>query len=84
MVIGKCTDVSRGIFGWEEGLRRGGYVGGTFHREFVMGEENFHEGSAGFSSIIKKNIEKINIKKFFRRAVRSSIKTKNGEKSLRI
>ena len=21
--------------------------------EFVMGEENFHEGSAGFSSIIK-------------------------------
>ena len=22
--------------------------------EFVMGEENFHEGSAGFSSIIKK------------------------------
>ena len=22
--------------------------------EFVMGKENFHEGSAGFSSIIKK------------------------------
>ena len=22
--------------------------------EFVMGEENFHEGNAGFSSIIKK------------------------------
>ena len=34
--------------------------------EFVMGEENFHEGSTGFSSIIlKKNNEKINMKKFF-------------------
>ena len=22
--------------------------------EFIMGEENFHEGSTGFSSIIKK------------------------------
>ena len=33
--------------------------------EFVMGEENFHEGSAGFSNIIKKNNEKINLKSFF-------------------
>ena len=33
--------------------------------EFVMGEENFHEWSAGFSSTIKKNKEKINMKKFF-------------------
>ena len=37
--------------------------------EFVMGEENFYEGCAGFSSIIKKkkkkNNEKINVKKFF-------------------
>ena len=32
--------------------------------EFVIGEENFYEGSAGFSSIIKKkNNEKINLKK---------------------
>ena len=31
-----------------------------------MGEENFHEGSAGFTSITeKKNSEKINMKKFF-------------------
>ena len=42
------------FFGWGEGLRREGYAGGTFHREFVMGEENFHEGKAGFTSIIKK------------------------------
>ena len=35
-------------------------------KEFVMGEENFHEGSAGFTSIIKKkNKEKINMKEFF-------------------
>ena len=41
-----------------------------------MGEENFHEGSAGFTSIIlKKNNEKINRKKFFQLEVRSSIKT---------
>ena len=33
--------------------------------EFIMGEENVHEGSAGFSSIIKKNNEKINMKIFF-------------------
>ena len=43
--------------------------------EFVMGEENFHEGSAGFTSIIKKNNEKINMKFFFQLEVRSSIKT---------
>ena len=53
MVIGKYTGVFRRIFfGLGEGLRRGGYAGGTFLREFVMGEENFHEGRAGFTSII--------------------------------
>ena len=37
-----------------------------FLEEFVMGEEKFHEGRAGFSTIIeKKNNEKINMKKFF-------------------
>ena len=43
-----------------------------------MKEENFHEGGAGFSSIIKKkNNVKINEKKlfFFYLEVRSSIKT---------
>jgi len=29
--------------------------------EFIMGEENFHEGRTGFSSIFKK----INMKRFF-------------------
>ena len=33
--------------------------------EFLMGEENFYERGAAFSSIIKKkNNEKINMKKF--------------------
>ena len=39
--------------------------------EFVMGEENFHEGSTGFSSIIKKN----KYEKVFQLEVRSSIQT---------
>ena len=44
---------------------------------FGMGEENFHEGSAGYSSIIKKKtMKKINMKKFFfQLEVRSGIKT---------
>ena len=47
------------FFGWKEGLRRGGYVGETFHGGiFVMGEEDFHEGGAAFSSIIKKKMKK--------------------------
>ena len=41
--------------------------------EFVIGDENFHEGGAGFSSIQKNG--KINVKKYFQLAVRSSIKT---------
>ena len=53
MVIWKYTDVFRGIFrvgDWEEG----GMLGEFSLEEFVMGKENFHEGSAGFSSIIWK------------------------------
>ena len=42
--------------------------------EFSMGEENFHEGGAGISSIKKSN-EKTNIKKLFQLKVKSSIKT---------
>ena len=54
MVIGKCIGVFRGTFSrwggkWsEEGL--------TWEdlsiEDFIMWEENFHEGGAGFSSII--------------------------------
>ena len=43
--------------------------------EFLMGEEIFHEGGAGFFSIFSKNNEKINMKMFIQLKVRSSIKT---------
>ena len=49
MVIGKCTDVSRGIL-W---LGEGDMLGKLSIVDFVRGEEHFHEGSAGFSNIIK-------------------------------
>ena len=52
MVIGKCTDVFRGIlFCLGVGLRGGGYVGDLSLEESVMGEEKFNEKGAGFSSI---------------------------------
>ena len=56
------------FFGLGEGLRRGGYAGGTFLREFVMGEENFPEGRAGFTSITlkkKKQLKNKSEKAFF-------------------
>ena len=40
-----------------------------------MGEENFHEGGAGFFWIFLKSNEKINMEKFIQLKVRSSIKT---------
>ena len=43
--------------------------------EYVMGEEKFNEKGAEFSSIITKNNEKINKKKFFQVKARSSIET---------
>ena len=78
MVIGKCTDVFRGIFfglGWGWGERD--MWEDLSLEEYVMGEEKFNEKGAGFSSITikKKNNEKINMKKFFQLKVRSSIKT---------
>ena len=54
MVIGKCTEVFRGIF-WSGGREFEGrvcYVGGSFHGGICHGEENFNEGGAGFTSII--------------------------------
>ena len=76
MIIGKCTDVFREIFwlggrGWEDG----DILGELSMEDFVMGKENLHERSTGFSSIIKKNNVKINMKKKFPLKVRSSINT---------
>ena len=62
------------FFGWGEGLRRGGYAGGTFHREFVMGEENM-KGEQDLLALFKKKNQKINVKKLFQLEVRNSNKT---------
>ena len=50
----KCTDVFRGLFHVGVGTGRGEEVmwEDLSIEEFFMREENFHEGSAGFSSII--------------------------------
>jgi len=53
--LGNVQTFSEGfLVGEGGGLRTGGYVGGTFHGGICHGEENFHEGSAGFSSLISK------------------------------
>ena len=54
MVIMKCTDVFRGTFSrWGGGGSGGGVTWEDLSmEEFIMREENFHEGGAGFSSII--------------------------------
>ena len=59
MVIRKCTDVFKnGDFDFfDVGVGSGsgdsnGYVGGSFHGGIYHEGRNFHEGSAGFSSII--------------------------------
>ena len=52
MVIGKCADAFRGIFWLGGGITQGELS----LEEFVMGEEYFNEGGAGFffSNIKKK------------------------------
>ena len=77
MVIGKCTDVFRGVLRVRGvGLRVGAMWEDLSLVEYVVGEEKLSFKGAGFSSItIKKNNEKINTKKFFQLEVRSSIKT---------
>ena len=55
MVIGKCIDVFRGFFfglvGW--GVEERVYVGEFSMEEFVMGNENFHEGAQDFQAFKK-------------------------------
>ena len=74
MVIMKCTDVLGGTFSRWGGDGSGVKWEDLSMEEFIMREENFHEGGAGFSSIIKKkNNKKIN--NFFQLEIMSSIKT---------
>ena len=52
MVIGKCTDVFRGIlFCLRVRLRRGAMLEDLSLEESVMGEEKYNEKGVGFSSI---------------------------------
>ena len=53
MIVGKCTDVFRGIFWLGRGVeKRGDMLGELFLEEFFMGDDNFCEESVGFSSAI--------------------------------
>ena len=53
MVIMKFTEVFRGTFSRWGGSEGGGLRGEDLSvEELIMREENFHEGGAGFSSII--------------------------------
>ena len=74
MVIWKCTGVFWGIFrlgggGWEGG----NMLGELSLEEFVMGEKKFYDGSAGFSSIIKK-------KKTMKKYIKKVFSTENKER----
>ena len=42
----------------ERGRKEGDILGELSIEDLVMGEENFHEGSAGFTNIIKKKTMK--------------------------
>ena len=52
MVIWKCTDVFKGICWLGRGREEKDMFAELSLKEFVIGEDNFHEGSAGFSCII--------------------------------
>jgi len=53
------------FFGWDGELRGGVTWEDLFMEELIMGEATFNGGGAGFSSIILKNNEKLNMKSFF-------------------
>ena len=66
-----CRRFQGDFFGLGGGLRGRVTWDDISMEKLFMREENFNEGSAGFSSIILK----INMKKFFQLEVRSSIET---------
>ena len=78
MVIGKCRDVFRGIFGWEGGgVEKRGLFGGNFPwRNLSWGKKISIKVAQHFLALFKKNNEKINMKKFFQLEVWSSLALK--------
>ena len=73
MIIGKCTDVFRGVFIW---LGAGVEKRGICWVNFSWGKKISMKGAQDFLALLKKkNNEKINMTKFLQLKVRSSIKT---------
>ena len=77
MVIGKCTDIFRGIFlAWVWGSGEGAIWEDLSLEEYFTGEEKFNEWAQGLLALLlKKNNENIKMKKFSHLKVRRSIKT---------
>ena len=65
MVIGKCTDVLRGIFWLGGGVEKREICWGNFPwRNLSWGKKIPMYGAKNFLALKKKNNEKINMKKF--------------------
>ena len=76
MVIGKGTDVFRGIFWLGGGIEKMGLCGGDFPwRNLSWGKKIFMKGTQHFLALFKKNEKFKDEKVFFQLNVWSSIKT---------
>ena len=66
MVIGKCTGVFRRIFWLEAGVEKRGICWGNFpSRNLSWRKKISMKGAQDLLALLKKNNEKINMKKFF-------------------
>ena len=66
MVIGKCTDVFRGIFGWGKGPEKRGTCWGNFpSRNMPWGKKISMKGSQDFLALLKKKQWKNKYEKVF-------------------
>ena len=77
MVLGKCTDVFRGIFMFGCRVQGRGLYGRIFPwRNILWEKRNSMKRAQDFLALLlKKNKENTNMKKFFQLKVRRSIKT---------
>ena len=66
MVIGRCTVVFRRIFWLDAGVEKRGICWGNFpSKNLSWGKKISMKGAQDLLAILKKNKEKINMKKFF-------------------
>ena len=75
MVIGKCTDVFKGILLVGGRVEKSGICWRNFPSRNLSGKKISMKGAQDFLVSLKKNNGKIDMKKFFQLEVRSSIKT---------